>query len=94
MYSFRYNARVFFSMCNYFTWTSVLIEIIGRDTWNLHLNVLLFSAVSCTTDDDCTKISGKFCVTDYCQKSECTATGQCVHGQVCSKYFNYTCVCE
>ncbi len=43
------------------------------------------TAVECTSGSDCT-IAGlpAECTSGYCQADSCTATGQCVHGQICS----------
>ena len=46
------------------------------------------SSAECAFDPETT------CVADYCQPSRCTATGQCVFGQVCSHNVDArTCVC-
>ena len=51
-------------------------------------------ALRCTTDQECSGLSGPNCVVDYCQPLECTTTGQCVHGQVCSQNSGGVCVCK
>ena len=55
----------------------------------------MFVALSCTTGVDCYATPGKDCVADYCQPTECTATGQCVYGQKCSQNEDCKlCVCR
>ncbi len=43
-------------------------------------------AVSCSSQSDCTAagLPPECSQSGYCQPDSCTATGQCVHGQVCS----------
>ena len=54
---------------------------------------LCFVAVSCAIG--CAGIPGTTCVADYCQPLSCTATGQCVYGQKCSRNDDSrTCVCK
>ena len=37
-----------------------------------------FTAVPCVRSQQCNETK---CIADYCQPSECIATGQCVHGR-------------
>ena len=56
--------------------------------------VICFVAVDCNGGGDCTPSPGTTCVADYCQRTSCTATGQCVFGQKCSQNADYKiCVC-
>ena len=48
-------------------------------------------AVPCSRDAECLE-AGTSCVTNYCQITPCSTTGQCVFGQMCSRYGNAVCL--